>query len=192
MGEGGAMKDSIVPIGCLGAVAVAIAVAIPGCSHPPPHQQGGEASAALAPPPPPQRSEVRLKQPENPEGASQLGFKERRETESPDGTVEVYEREVGTNLGGSQDFAEIVEAVMALDMFRAVLLAGVLSLCAVVAAARGWPLLAAVLGVGALGSVMLAWWAGLIAVGAGVLLVTAYHMAIAQVGGMAKPFDFTK
>lgn len=159
-----------------------------GCVYPPPHQRGGSASAELPPLPEasaaleaaPPLARVALQQPENPEGASTMGYRESRVTERPDGTVERWEREAGTDLGGSQDLAEMIEAVMAADLFRALLLAVALGISALVAVSRGWPMLGAVLGMGAVISLMIVWWAGLIAAGAGVLLVLAYRTALAN------------
>lgn len=57
-------------------IVIVLVVGLAACTTPPPHQQGGEASAELPALPP--GSRIALKQPENPEGASQIGYKDRR------------------------------------------------------------------------------------------------------------------
>jgi len=159
-------------------ILLVVCAILAGCAMPPRHQEGGEASAVL--PAVAQSSEIRLKQPENPEGASSIGYRERRETTHADGTVEVYEREAGTDLGGSQDLAEMIGEVMKGNMFRGLLLGVALIFCAVVGVSKGWPILGGVLGMGGLASIIMVWWAGLLAVLAALLLFTAYQVAIAQ------------
>lgn len=161
-------------------ILILLAMLSAGCTVPPAHQKGGAATATIPEMGPAPATTIAMRQPENPDGASDIGYRERRELTRPDGSVETYEREVGTQVGGSQDLAQIIAEVMRAEFFRGLLLAAGLGVCAVVAASRGWPLMGGVLGAGALASAVVAWWAGLVAVVGGVLIYTAYQVALAH------------
>jgi len=129
-------------------------------------QQGG-ASAQSVP-----MATQTMSQPQNPAGSSEQQFV--RVTQHLDGTV-VTERAT-TVLGGSQDMAAILKAYGTADMLKGLLLAVCLAVGAIVSMSRGWPVLGLVLAFGAAASIFVAWWAGLLSVGAAFLIYYAYSM----------------
>jgi hypothetical protein len=129
-------------------------------------QQGGASAQSI-----PLATQT-MSQPENPAGSSEQQFV--RVTQHPDGTV-ITERAT-TVLGGSQDMAAIVKAYGTVGMLKGLLLALCLSVGGIVAMSRGWPVLGLVLALGAASSIFVAWWAGLLSVGAAFLIYYAFAM----------------
>lgn len=92
---------------------------------------------------------------------------------------EVIRERATTQIGTSQDLAGIVKAWGAAGAahYKALVWALALGLAAWRAWKREWPLIAAVLGVGAVLSLLVAWWIGPVAAGAAALVWAAYHVA---------------
>jgi hypothetical protein len=90
----------------------------------------------------------RLEQPENPEGKSAQTMAEERTEIRPDGTVIRTVRTASTELGGSQDVADILRAYLGGEHFKRVALGLLLGLLAWLGR-REWPVAAGVLALGA-------------------------------------------
>lgn len=136
-------------------------VLLAGCQTPPP-PRGGMAAQSLLPGNP-EGARQALQQPDAPEGVSRQELVDREVEHRPDGVVVIRERNATTSLGGSQDWAHIVREYGRIDLLRGLLLGAGLSLGAVVAWSRDWPVLGVILGAGAGASVLFAWWAGVVA-----------------------------
>ena len=89
-----------------------------------------------------------LAQPENPEGESRQKMSEERTEVRPDGTVIRTVRHASTELGGSQDLAEILKEYAGTEYTRRLLLALLLGAVAWTAR-REWPVAAGLLAAGA-------------------------------------------
>jgi len=105
---------------------------------------------------------------------------EREVEHRPDGVIIIRERGAETQLGGSQDWAQIVREYGRIDLLRGLLLGLGLLLGGVVAFARGWPTAGAILSLGAAASLLLAWWAGLLALAGSGILYLGWTAANAQ------------
>lgn len=142
-----------------------VAIVLTGCAAPAPPQGGAsvQSMAAVA-------AEQSMRQPDAPEGQSTQALIDREVEHRTDGTVIIRERNATTTLGGSQDWAQIVREYGRIGLLRGALLGIALLVGSVVAWSKGWPTLGVVLGGGAAGSLLVAWWAGLIALFGGGLL----------------------
>lgn len=96
---------------------------------------------------------------------------------------EVVTEKATTQIGTSQDLAGILKAwgTAGAAHYKAILWALVLGVAAWRAWKREWPLIAAVLGIGAILSFLVAWWVGPVAAGAAALIWSAYHVARTQI-----------
>lgn len=96
---------------------------------------------------------------------------------------EVITEKASTQVGTSQDFAGIVKAWGSATAahYKSILWCLVLAVAAWTAWKRDWPLIAAILGVGSVISLLVAWWVGPVAVGAAALVWAAFHVARAQI-----------
>lgn len=161
------MKSGSIWINVVAALAGFAVLFAGGCATAPPPPKGGTATQAL---PPAQMATQELRQPDAPEGQSSQVMVDREVEHRTDGTVVIRERNATTTLGGSQDWAEIVREYARIELLRGALLGIALLIGAVVAWSKGWPTLGLVLGLGAAGSLLVAWWAGLIGLfGSGLL-----------------------
>lgn len=154
------------------AVLIALVIGVPGvlmvltgCAAPAP-PQGGAATQSL----PAFAAQQSMRQPDAPEGQSTQALIDREVEHRTDGAVVIRERNATTILGGSQDWAQIVREYGRIELLRGMALGIALLIGAVVAWTKGWPTLGVVLGGGAAGSLLVAWWAGLIALFGGGLL----------------------
>jgi len=87
-----------------------------------------------------------------------------------------------TQIGTAQDLAGIVKTWGAAGAAhsKAILWALLLGLAAWTAWKREWPLIAAVLGIGAVLSLFIAWWVGPVAAGMAALVWAAFHVSRGQ------------
>lgn len=168
-----------------------------GCASAPPPPRGGSAVQAVRPfvgPPAPSAAVIgesavvqEMKQPDAPEGQSRQVLVDREVEHRADGVVVIRERHATTELGGSQDWAAIVREYGRIDLFRGVLLGIGLLFGAVVAWSRGWPLLGIVLAFGAGASLLVVWWAGIVACLGAAGLYVGWQLAKASGGGVVTP-----
>lgn len=145
------------------------------CTAAPPPPRGGTSQQEATP-----TMRQAMTQPDAPEGMSRQSWSDRQVIHHADGRIEIVERSADTELGGAQDWARIVREYVSADLLKGLFIALGLLIAAVVAWSRGWPIGATVLALGAGASLAFAWWAGLLAVAAGVLIYTAYYAAVAQ------------
>lgn len=167
------VQPRLIALGCVLALLVAILLLLlPGCANPAPIKGGASV----------QRVEPilqTLQQPQNPEHPSTQEVVETRTEHLPDGRTIVTQRKARTQLGGSQDLAGILGAwakVKAVggNRLRDVLFGLVLLLAAWKAWKKENPLIAAVLGLGAIGSMALHWGYGAASVGISYLMLTSF------------------
>lgn len=125
------------------------------------HQKGGNARTEVPREIPAAKMEI--KQPENPEGISEMTYEDFRVVLHPDGTVERTGTKTGTKIGGSQDFAKILKEYSKTEYFKGMVFGLAMFVGAWLAWRREWPLIAASLAAGAIASIFVAWWAGALA-----------------------------
>lgn len=116
-----------------------------------------------------------LAQPENPEGESRQTMSEERTEVRPDGTVVRTVRKASTELGGSQDVADILKAYASGEYAKRMLLALFLGALAWFGR-REWPVAAGVLAAGAVATAFFGPVAALCAVVFAGGLWVAYHV----------------
>jgi len=169
---------------------IAALLLVAGCRVAPVPPRGGAAEQAFAMPPAAAQPQApaaeatavrqSLRQPDAPDGQSRQEMVEREVEHRADGVVVVRERRAQTELGGSQDWARIVREYARAELLRGVLLALGMVAGGLVALSRGWPLMSIVLFIGAGASLLVAWWAGLVACVVALALFVGWTVAGAQ------------
>jgi preprotein translocase subunit SecF len=148
---------------------VTVTLLLFGCQTP--HQRGGGSEVVA---PSIHVPIIRVVQPENPLGASGSTFEEVTTTTAPDGTRVETKRIITTEVGGSQDLAKIIKEAAAAKHTRSILMAVGLLLAAWWMYRHQWPLVAAILAVGAVVAISFGWAWGLAAIGAAAIAAMAY------------------
>lgn len=85
-----------------------------------------------------------------------------------------------TDLAGSQDWAKIVREYASASLIKGILF-GVILLFAAAASWKDWPTLGALFGIGGIASIAFVWWAGILAIIAGFLVVYAFKAGTASI-----------
>lgn len=150
-----------------------------GCGSPVQrHQKGGRTAQTLGAPPAAAPLQT-LQQPENPEGRSVQELRRTTTTTAPTGEVVTTVEVAHTEIGGSQDLAQIIKQAAASDYFRRIALALILAVLAF-AVRREWPSLQWVFGLGAVAVAFFGLPVVLVVAGLGGGIVLAYHILSAR------------
>ena len=174
---------SALAIVALGVVLTLLPLLLGGCAPVQRHQRGGGSSQSLgdARPAPVIAPYQAMQQPENPEGQSLQELTRTVTTTHADGSVTTTREVARTVIGGSQRLADILKEYAKGEYMRRIALALIMGLIAWLLR-KEWPLVAGVLGIGALVVAFFGPGWALAFAGAGAGIYVTYYIVSARIG----------